>query len=168
MGYAPHGPEAHLYPGTCRNLPDNERQRRMESGAPYALRLNCAKAMEIAGSLTWHDRIAGEQEARPELLGDAVLARKDTPMSYHLCVTVDDALQGVNLIIRGRDLFESTHLHRLLQALLGYAAPEYRHHPLLLNDRGEKLSKRDGAVSIRDLRNTGKTTEEVRLFATPA
>ena len=121
--------------------------------------------MELAGPLSWHDEIAGRQEAKPELLGDAILARKDTPMSYHLCVTVDDALQGVNLIIRGCDLFESTHLHRLLQALLGYETPSYRHHPLLLNERGEKLSKRDGAVSIRELRGLGKKPEEIRRLA---
>jgi len=161
MGHAPHGPEGHLYPGTCRNLSENERKRRTESGAPYALRMDYAKAMHIAGKLSWHDQLAGTQDARPELLGDAILARKDVPMSYHLCVTVDDALQGVNLITRGRDLFESTHLHRLLQALLGYETPEYRHHPLLLNDRGEKLSKRDGAISLRDLRAMGKTAGEI-------
>jgi len=165
MGHAPHGPENQLYPGTCRVLDPRERQRRMESGMPYALRLDSAKASRMAGKLTWHDHLAGEQQAQPGLLGDAILARKDVPTSYHLCVTVDDSLQDVNLVIRGCDLFHATHLHRLLQALLGYETPEYRHHPLLLNARGVKLSKRDGAIAIRDLRAAGKSPAEVRALA---
>jgi glutamyl-Q tRNA(Asp) synthetase len=124
-----------------------------------------ARAGVLAGPLSWHDAAAGTVEAVPEILGDVVLARKDVPTSYHLSVTVDDALQGVTLVTRGRDLFHATHLHRLLQALLGLAVPDYHHHGLLTNDRGERLAKRDKAVSLRALRESGKTPAEVRTMA---
>ncbi len=165
MGFAPHAGENIPYPGTCRALPMAERTARMASGAPYALRLDVAKAISLTGPLAWHDEHKGRQQARPDILGDAILARKDVPRSYHLCVTMDDALQGVTHIIRGRDLFEATHLHRLLQALLGYETPTYAHHPLLCNALGQKLSKRDGAIAIHDLRAAGKTPEDVRAMA---
>ena len=93
---------------------------------------------------------------------DPVIARRDTPTSYHLSVTVDDHLQGVTLVTRGEDLFAATHVHRLLQGLLGYVPPDYCHHPLLKNAEGARLSKRDGAVAIRTLRDQGKTPEQVR------
>lgn len=146
---APHGPEGPLYPGTCRGLvaPDLDR--------PHAWRLDVARAMALAGPLSWHDERAGAVVARPDLLGDVVLARKDAPTSYHLAVTVDDAAQGVTHVIRGADLFASTHVHRLLQALLGLPVPAYRHHPLLIGADGTRLAKRHGALSLADLRAQG-------------
>ena len=122
-------------------------------------------ARRLTGPLRWHDRAEGWQEAMPELLGDVVLARKDTPTSYHLSVTVDDHLQGVTLVTRGEDLFFATHLHRLLQALLGYDPPDYHHHGLLRNAAGERLAKRDRAQSLRSLRDEGRSPAEVRALA---
>lgn len=164
-GQAPHGPDGLLYPGTCRHLPESLRAERLAAGGPYALRLDVAAAKALAGPLRWHDRAQGWQEAAPEILGDVVLARKDTPTSYHLSVTVDDDLQGITLVTRGQDLFFATHLHRLLQALLGLAMPDYHHHGLLVNERGERLAKRDGARSLRTLREAGHSPAEVRAMA---
>jgi glutamyl-Q tRNA(Asp) synthetase len=164
-GHAPHGPDGALYPGTCRRLSEDERSARSAAGQAFAIRLDVARASALAGSLSWHDIAAGQIDATPKILGDVVLARKDVPTSYHLSVTVDDALQGVTLVTRGKDLFHATHLHRLLQALLGYPTPDYHHHGLLTNDRGERLAKRDKAVSLRALREAGKTPAEVRAMA---
>ncbi|EWY39614.1 glutamyl-tRNA synthetase [Skermanella stibiiresistens SB22] len=164
-GHAPHGPDGPLYPGTCRALAPAERAARVAAGTPFATRLDTHRALELTGPLTWRDRAAGEIAATPEILGDAVLARKDVPTSYHLSVTVDDALQEITLVTRGVDLFHATHLHRLLQTLLGYPTPDYHHHGLLTNERGERLAKRDKAVSLRALRAAGKTAAEVRSMA---
>lgn len=164
-GHAPHGPDGLLYPGTCRRLTQAERARKREAGAAFALRLDTAGAARLAGPLTWLDLGRGVQRAEPETLGDVVLARKDVPTSYHLSVTVDDALQGVTLVTRGRDLFHATHLHRLLQALLGYPAPAYHHHGLLVNERGERLAKRDRAQTLRTMREAGLGPAEVRALA---
>jgi glutamyl-Q tRNA(Asp) synthetase len=161
---APHGPGA-IYPGTCRALSPAERTERIAAGRTYAVRLDVATALAITGPLSWHDRRAGTVITRPELEGDPVIARRDTPTSYHLSVTVDDHLQGVTLVTRGEDLFAATHVHRLLQGLLGFAPPDYHHHPLLTNADGARLSKRDGAVAIRVLREQGKTPDEVRAMA---
>jgi len=162
---APHGPEGPLYPGTCRGLPPEEAARRRADGQSFAMRLDSARARALAGPLEWRDRLRGAVAARPEELGDAVLARKDAPASYHLAVTVDDAAQGVTLIVRGEDLFHATHLHRLLQALLGLPTPEYEHHPLLRDAEGRRLSKRDAALSLRELREAGRSPAEVRRLA---
>lgn len=159
---APHGPEGHLYPGTCRHLSKMEAEDRAASGEAYAIRLDMEKACAITGSLRWHDRAKGWQDARPQLLGDVVLARKDTPASYHLCVTWDDALQEISLVTRGEDLFYATHLHRLLQALLGLPVPEYHHHPLLVDSDGKRFAKRNKGVTLRDLRAQGVNPERLR------
>ncbi|HYG88008.1 MAG TPA: tRNA glutamyl-Q(34) synthetase GluQRS [Azospirillum sp.] len=164
-GHAPHGPDGPLYPGTCRALSAAERDERMAAGQAYAWRLDVAAAKRRAGPLRWHDRGRGWQEATPEILGDVVLARKDTPTSYHLGVTVDDDLQGVTLVTRGEDLFFATHLHRLLQALLDLRVPDWHHHGLLTNERGERLAKRDRAQTLRALRAEGRTPAEVRAMA---
>jgi glutamyl-Q tRNA(Asp) synthetase len=147
---APHGPDGPLYPGTCRALPPGERERRA-AAEPHAWRLETAKASARAGPLYWRD---GDTEvlAEPETHGDVVLARKDAPVSYHLAVTVDDAAQGVTDVIRGRDLYAATDVHRLLQALLDLPTPLYHHHPLLLGRDGRRLAKRDGALTLRELR----------------
>jgi glutamyl-Q tRNA(Asp) synthetase len=151
---APHGPEGPHYRGTCRDLvsPDFDR--------PHAWRLDVAKALVRTGPLSWcdHDR---EIAALPDLLGDVVLARKDAPVSYHLAVTVDDAAQGITDVIRGQDLFASTHVHRLLQALLDLPTPHYRHHRLLIDPDGQRLAKRHGALSLADLRAQGVKPEDI-------
>ncbi|MEK7246504.1 MAG: tRNA glutamyl-Q(34) synthetase GluQRS [Pseudomonadota bacterium] len=162
---APHGPDGSVYPGTCRALAESERSARIKAGIPYALRLDVAEAARRAGPLAWTDRGRGEQAARPEIFGDVVLARKETPASYHLAVTVDDALQGVTLVTRGEDLFAATHVHRLLQALLGLPTPAYHHHRLLTDRDGRRLAKRDKSATLRSLRDAGRTPAEARALA---
>lgn len=164
-GHAPHGPDGPLYPGTCRTATQAEREDRIAAGDAYALRLDVAAALALTGPLTWLDHARGPQFAAPEILGDVVLARRDTPTSYHLSVTVDDDLQGVTLVTRGEDLFAATHLHRLLQALLGLRVPQWHHHRLLTNARGERLAKRDRAETLRSLRAAGHGAKEVRRMA---
>jgi len=166
-GHAPHGPDGPLYPGTCRALPADAAVERTETGEAFALRLDVARAAELAGPVDWHDHDRGRIAADPGRFGDVVLARKDTPTSYHLAVTVDDHLQGVTLVTRGEDLLEATHVHHLLQALLDFETPEYRHHPLLLGDDGRRLAKRDRAATLRALRDAGVSPEEVRRMAMP-
>jgi len=157
---APHGPHGPLYTGRCRGLAPDARRAGIESGRPYALRLDAARAAAIAGPLAWEEIGRGRVEVDPLRLGDVVLARKDAPASYHLAVVVDDDLQGVTLITRGADLFEATHVHRLLQALLGLAVPLYRHHPLLVDEGGTRLAKRDGALALRALRASGGAPDD--------
>lgn len=164
-GAAPHGSDGPVYPGTCRHLPEQDRAARRQSGKPFALRLDVARAVVLAGNLTWRDRSRGLIEARPERFGDVVLARKETPTSYHLSVTLDDALQGVTLVTRGADLFEATHIHRLLQALLGLPTPDYHHHALVRDVDGNRLAKRDEAPTLRALRAAGKMPEDVCAMA---
>ena len=161
---APHGPDGALYPGTCRKLGRQEQNRRIRAGKAHALRLDMAKATARVGPLAWRDRRAGEVAADPLSCGDVVLARKDVPTSYHLAVTLDDHLQGVSLVTRGYDLFHATHVHRLLQALLGLRTPEYLHHPMITDPNGIRLAKRNRAVTLRSLRSAGKTAEEVRVM----
>jgi len=145
---APHGPGA-IYPGTCRGIDAHERM-----DEPHCWRLDMAMAVSRAGALEWSD--AGKiVRAVPEEQGDVVLARKDAPASYHLAVTIDDAAQGVTDVVRGRDLFEATHVHRLLQALLDVPKPRYHHHELLVGPDGERLAKRHGAPTLASLREAG-------------
>jgi glutamyl-Q tRNA(Asp) synthetase len=162
---APHGPEGPLYPGTCRALTEAERGERIAAGKPHALRLDVDRALAATGPLSWHDFEQGTVEAAPQRLGDVVLGRRDAPASYHLAVTVDDHIQGIRLVTRAEDLFEATHIHRLLQALLGLDLPDYRHHRLLTNDKGERLSKRDGALTLAALRAAGRRPADVRAMA---
>jgi glutamyl-Q tRNA(Asp) synthetase len=165
IGGAPHGPDGPIYPGSCRALRPAERDDRMRRGEPFALRLKMDDAMRLTGPLTWQDVAAGPQTARPEMFGDVVLARKDCPASYHLAVTLDDARQGVTLVTRGVDLFAASHLHRLLQALLGLPVPLWHHHPLLTDDDGHRLAKRAGAPTLRSLREQGVRPEQIRRLA---
>ncbi len=168
-GHAPHdisqGPDGPVYPGTCRALTADERRQRRAEGTPFALRLDMEAAIKAMGSLSWTDEDRGETAAKPEIFGDVVLARKDTPASYHLAVSVDDHRQGVTLVTRGEDLFAATHVHRLLQALLRLDTPRYHHHRLLTTDGGERFAKRDKSQTIRSLREAGKTPNEVREMA---
>jgi glutamyl-Q tRNA(Asp) synthetase len=154
-GAAPHGPDGPIYPGTCRALDPVRAAERVATGAPHALRLDVRHALTLTGPLAWEDRAAGRILADPAALGDVVLARKDMPASYHLAVTLDDHLQGVSLVTRGADLFEATHMHRLLQALLGLDVPTWHHHPLLTAADGQRLAKRHGAPSLSALRAAG-------------
>ena len=158
---APHGPEGALYPGICRALPEAERAARM-AGEAYALRLDLGKALAQIGHAIWFREAGrgpgGERGcimAQPESVGDVVLARKDLPASYQLAAVVDDALQGIELVTRGEDLFHATHIQRVLQELLGLPTPGYAHHRLILDEQGRKFSKRNQAVTLRALRAAG-------------
>jgi glutamyl-Q tRNA(Asp) synthetase len=145
------GPDGPVYPGTCRGAAP-------AAGEPAAWRLDVAEALRRTGRLTWTDEVHGEQAARPELAGDVVLVRKEaeTPASYHLAATLDDAADGVTLVTRGIDLFAASHVHRLLQALLGLPVPAWHHHPLLLDAGGRKLAKRRGSPALADRRRAGE------------
>jgi glutamyl-Q tRNA(Asp) synthetase len=168
---APHGPEGPVYPGTCRALSHSDRFRLLDE-KPHAWRLDMAAALgRVKGPLAWNDD-GGEVVAQPERFGDVVLARKDAPASYHLAVTIDDAAQGITDIVRGKDLFAATHVHRLLQALLDLPVPLYHHHDLISGADGTRLAKRNGAPTIASLRAAGSDpralVESLRHGALPA
>jgi len=164
-GNAPQGPDGPLYPGTCRHIDAAERQQRLASGVAYALRLDVMTALKLLEApLTFTELSRGEITADPSIFGDVVLARKDTPASYHLAVVVDDALQGITLVTRGEDLLPATHLHRLLQHLLRLPVPRWHHHRLITDESGKRLAKRDDARSLRSLREAGWTPERVRAL----
>ena len=159
---------APLYPGSAKRLSSDDRARLIESGAPYALRLDMAAACARARAPTWIERGEGPEgetgvvSARPEAWGDVILARKETPTSYHLSVVIDDVLQGVTDVVRGQDLFWSTSVHRLLQQLIGLPAPTYRHHRLIRDAAGRKLSKSTVGTGLRELRGQGATPTDIR------
>jgi len=168
-GHRPRDPDGvPLYPGRARKMPRAERERRRRDGEHFALRLAMDAAVARAGVLTWTETGTGPQgqsgivAAAPQLWGDVVLARKGLPTSYHLAVAIDDALQGVTEVVRGQDLFWSTSIHRLLQALLGLPEPIYHHHKLILDAGGRKLSKSTLATSLRELRAAGATAADIR------
>jgi glutamyl-Q tRNA(Asp) synthetase len=168
-GSSPRDPDgAPLYPGSARLMPQGERDRLILSGAAYALRLDMAAAVARAGHVAWieqgegPDGETGQIPARPQAWGDVILARKDTPTSYHLSVVVDDALQGVSDVVRGQDLFHATAVHRLLQQLLGLPQPRYHHHRLIRDDAGRKLSKSTRSTALRELRAAGATVADIR------
>jgi glutamyl-Q tRNA(Asp) synthetase len=167
-GGAPQGEMGAPYPGTCLRLSAAQRAERRRSATDYAWRLDVAAALARTGALDFVEEGQGAPRrvaADPTVLGDVVLARKETPTSYHLAVTVDDALQGVTLVTRGEDLFAATHIHRLLQALLALPTPRYRHHPLLTDGTGRRLAKRDRAATIRAMRAAGMTADEILAAA---
>jgi len=155
------GPDGPIYPGTCRHRTVEERRGLIAEGREFCLRLDAGKAATEAGLYHFVDEVHGRIEGEPLLFGDVVLARKDTPTSYHLSVTVDDHGQGVTLVTRGEYILPSTHVHVLLQRLLGYATPLYAHHRLLLGPDGRRLAKRDRSTAIRSLRESGRTPEDV-------
>lgn len=159
---APHGPDGPLYPGTCRTLSTDERNARIAAGDAHAWRLDLTTALSITGdNLVWHDTARGEIIASPQELGDVVLARKDTPTSYHLAVVHDDALQGITHIVRGEDLWHATHIHVVLQRLLDLPPPTYSHHSLLTDDRGVRFAKRDKAQTLKSIRESGVSADAV-------
>ncbi len=167
-GGAPQGEMGAPYPGICRRLSAAERAERRRDMPDFAWRLDVAAALARTGPLDFVEEGQGEPRRvaiDPAPLGDVVLARKEMPTSYHLAVTIDDALQGVTLVTRGADLFAATHLHRLLQALLALPTPRYRHHPLLTDGSGRRLAKRDRALTIRAMRTAGTTADEVLAAA---
>jgi glutamyl-Q tRNA(Asp) synthetase len=161
---------APLYPGSAKLLPEAERTRLIETGAPYALRLDMSAAIAQAGALSWSEAGEGPNGetglvvAHPQAWGDVILARKETPTSYHLSVVIDDALQGVTDVVRGCDLFHATSVHRLLQCLLGLREPSYRHHRLIRDEAGQKLSKSTRATGLRELRAAGAVPADIRRF----
>ena len=161
---------APLYPGDAKSLSADERSQLITSGVPYALRLDMAAACRRFAGLSWKELgegPGGERgivPARPEAWGDVILARKETPTSYHLSVVVDDALQGVSEIVRGRDLFHATAVHRLLQVLLGLPEPAYRHHRLICDGEGRKLSKSNRSTGLRELRAAGASPAGIRAL----
>ncbi len=160
------GPDGPIYPGLHRGMSQAEIEDRIGRGEPYALRLKMDEAVRIAGPLTWHDDIAGEIAADPAQFGDVVLARKDIETSYHLAVVVDDALQEVERVTRGTDLFMATHIHRLLQALLDLPTPRWHHHGLVLDPAtGERMAKRTRSTAIASLRAAGHSRETVLQMA---
>lgn len=158
------GPEGPVYPGTCKG-------RELDPAKPAALRLDIDKAMAEVGEVVWVDELAGPTIANPRPSGDVVLMRKDEPASYHLAATIDDAADNVTVVTRGADLFEASHIHRVLQALLDLPVPSWHHHPLLLDETGQKLAKRRGSPSLADLRNNGEDgtliAEQLRLQRLP-
>ncbi|MDF1750803.1 MAG: tRNA glutamyl-Q(34) synthetase GluQRS [Alphaproteobacteria bacterium] len=158
---APHGPDGALYPGTCKNLDPMIARDRIAAGQVHAIRLHMNKAAHMTGPLTFTDLDRGEILVRPNSCGDVVLARKDVPTSYHLSVTVDDALQHISCVTRGEDLLHATHIHRVLQTLLGFPTPVYRHHRLLMDPQGRRYAKRDKAITLRTLRAAGLTPADV-------
>ena len=162
MASAPHGPMEVFRGGP---LPDVDEAAKLAAGEPFAWRLSLdAAAAKLGGfaDLTFTDEAEGVVSARPELGGDVVLARKDVGVAYHLAVTVDDALQGITHVIRGVDLFDATHVQRLLQALLDLPTPAYRHHGLLVGPDGKRFAKRDKSETLRSLRERGMTPADLR------
>jgi glutamyl-Q tRNA(Asp) synthetase len=159
---------APLYPGTARQMPEAERVARIGRGDAYAIRLDMVRAMEWDGPLTWTEAGSGPAgetgivAADPAAWGDVIVARKETPTSYHLAVAIDDAAQGVSHVVRGQDLFWSTSVHRLLQELLGLPEPVYHHHRLIMDADGRKLSKSTMATGLRELRAGGATPADIR------
>ena len=149
---APHGDAGSAYPGTCRSLLDDPDRR---AATAHSWRLDSAKALAMAGLPQWTERHGQTFQARESDIGDAILARKDAPSSYHLACVVDDATSGVDLVVRGADLRPSTPVQRLLQALLGLPEPKYLHHPLVLHEDGRRLAKRELAPTLAAMREEG-------------
>jgi glutamyl-Q tRNA(Asp) synthetase len=165
-----HDPDgAPLYPGTCRKLDPAEAERRIAAGEQHTWRLKVAEASRVARPLSWREHAAPAPDsafatvpADPRIWGDVILARRDAPASYHLAVVIDDAEQGVTRVVRGEDLRPATAIHRLLQRLLGLPEPGYHHHRLILDEEGRKLSKSVASTSLRALRQTGATRQDIR------
>ena len=159
---APHGPDGPVYPGTCRHRPPQ-----FHVGQSCALRLDMARALALTGPLTWQEEGQGRMACDPAAFGDVVLGRRDAMGSYHLCVTHDDAAQGVSLVTRGVDLASATSVHRVLQVLMGWPEPRYHHHPLLTDPAGRRLAKRDGASTLQAMREMGLSPAETLAQAMP-
>jgi glutamyl-Q tRNA(Asp) synthetase len=151
-----------LYPGTCRGLTTSEIEDRIARGIPYALRLDMRLALSRLAAVPSFVEQGKTATADPAPWGDVVLVRKDIGTSYHIAVVSDDALQGISHVVRGRDLYAATAIHRLLQELLGLPAPHYHHHELIGDETGRKLSKSAGDISLRTLRERGVSAADIR------
>jgi glutamyl-Q tRNA(Asp) synthetase len=158
---APHGSDSAIYPGTCRTISIQETSDRIAAGEAHAWRFDSGKAAAIHGALSFHDLRFGKIRVDPAVNGDAVLARKDIGVAYHLAVVVDDEFQNITHVTRGEDLLDATHIHRQLQAILGFRDPIYLHHAIVHDEHGKRLAKRDAARSIRNLREQGLSPENV-------
>lgn len=158
---APHHPitSSQLYPGTCQNLNHSQQLAHIKQGKIPSIRINTKKAATLTGELTFTDSIHGNIKVNPHILGDTILARKDIGTSYHIASVIDDAHQHITHVTRGDDLIESTHLHRVIQALLNLPEPTYHHHPLILDDQYNRLAKRSNSISINELRKNGVTLD---------
>lgn len=154
---APHGPDGPHYPGTCKHLTPDQVAANIATGSEPSWRLDSDKAQALTGELSFSDSRLGKISVIHGLLGDVVLARKDIGTSYHIAVVVDDAFQNISDVTRGKDLLESTHIHRILQSLLDLPQPCYHHHDLVCDSQGKRLAKRDNALSIKQLRADGWT-----------
>jgi glutamyl-Q tRNA(Asp) synthetase len=170
---APHGPEGIVYPGTCRPLSKDVRETKLATGTAFALRLDVARALDLAERLKGNrltfteegcgpDGENGRLPVDPRPTGDPVLARKDGVIAYHLAVVMDDAAQGITHVIRGQDLFFATPLHRVLQVLLDLPEPTYLHHRLITDETGERMAKRRGSATLRNMRADGVTPQDIR------
>ena len=168
MAAAPQGAESPIYPGICLKRSPAERADRLAAGLPHAWRLDSRLAAAVTGPLRFHDLRFGEIDVAPDRLGDVVLARKDIGTAYHLAVVVDDAFQEISHVTRGEDLLPSTHVHRLLQALLGLPAPLYFHHPLMLDETGKRLAKRNESQSLATLRESGVSPADIQTLSAAA
>ena len=160
-GNAPHVEDYSVYPGTCRRLSVEERKAKIEQNLSYAWRLNIRAASKKFGNLLWNDLRLGKHTVPVGIIGDVVLARKDTPTSYHLSATLDDHIQRIGLVTRGEDLVNATHIHKILQVILGLKSPTYLHHPLILDSNGVRLSKRTRAQTVKSLKASGLKREDV-------
>lgn len=161
MVNAPHGPEGAHYPGTCKKLTQREIQNHLDAGDVPAWRFDAECAAKYYSQLTFTDHYSGVNEVDPFILGDTILARKDIGTSYHIAVVVDDAFQNISHVARGEDLLPATHIHRILQEALNFPEPYYYHHPLICNDQGKRLAKRDDAMSLKTLRESGVTKKDI-------
>jgi glutamyl-Q tRNA(Asp) synthetase len=166
LSNAPHGNHLSMqyYPGTCKKLTSKDQQDHLAQGKIPSIRIDTQKAKELTGALTFTDLIHGEIEVNHDILGDSILARRDIGTSYHIASVVDDAHQEITHVTRGDDLLESTHLHRLIQTLLGLSEPVYMHHALILDDHHERLAKRAKSVTIKELRKQGHTLASLKLM----
>ena len=164
-GNAPHEEETSIYPGTCRRLSKEERIKKIAIGTSFAWRLNIRAAAKKLGNLVWRDLRLGKHTVPVGTMGDVVLARKDVPTSYHLSATLDDHIQRIGLVTRGEDLVSATHVHKIIQSLLELKSPIYLHHPLILDSKGVRLSKRTRAQTVKSLKTSGlKRNDVIDLF----
>ncbi|MDB9761505.1 tRNA glutamyl-Q(34) synthetase GluQRS [Alphaproteobacteria bacterium] len=160
-GNAPHEDESSIYPGTCRRLSKEERIEKISTETSYAWRLNIRAAAKKLGNLVWSDLRLGQHTVPVGTMGDVVLARKDVPTSYHLSATLDDHIQRIGLVTRGEDLVAATHVHKIVQSLLELKSPIYLHHPLILDSKGVRLSKRTRAQTVKSLKTSGLKRDDV-------
>jgi glutamyl-Q tRNA(Asp) synthetase len=160
-GNAPHEAEISIYPGTCRRLSKEERSEKISTETSFAWRLNIRAASKKLGNLVWTDLRLGKHTVPVGTMGDVVLARKDVPTSYHLSATLDDHIQRIGLVTRGEDLVSATHVHKIIQSLLELKSPIYLHHPLILDSKGVRLSKRTRAQTVKSLKTSGLKRDDV-------